>query len=164
MKRPDLSPIEQVDRTWKPPHYTSLERRLWLRVGITPSGCWEWIGSTSRGYGRIRDEDGKGWPVHRLVYTRLVGPVQEPLQLDHLCRNRACCNPEHLEPVTPRVNTLRGESLQAQNAVKTHCPKGHPYEGDNLLVRVNKTHRNGHRCCRACGRLRRQRQRRERTP
>lgn len=86
------------------------------------SGCWEWIGTlSSEGYGRFEKD-----LAHRVSYRRSVGPIPEGLQLDHLCRNRRCVNPEHLEPVTGRINTLRGETLPAMNAAKTECIHGHP--------------------------------------
>lgn len=75
-------------------------------------GCWVWVGSrlSRNGYGRVWHE-GKERQVHILVYTLLVGPVARGLHLDHGCRVRPCANPAHLEPVTPRVNTLRGEAV-----------------------------------------------------
>lgn len=74
-----------------------------------------------------------------------VGPIPEGMDLDHTCRNRGCVNPEHLEPVTTQVNTLRGIGPTAENARKTHCKHGHPLEGDNLYVDPE-----GKRKCRAC--------------
>ena len=104
-------------------------------------GCMLWTGAVSaQGYGRFC----RSW-AHRLVYEAVVGPVPEGLQLDHLCRNRLCVNPEHLEPVTNRVNTLRGEGPTALNAKKTHCHKGHPFAGANLIILPD-----GSRRCRAC--------------
>jgi hypothetical protein len=71
--------------------------------------CWEFTGSlVTKGYGQIRGDDGPLVLVHRLVYEYLVGPIPPGMQLDHLCRNRRCCNPDHLEPVTNRANVLRG--------------------------------------------------------
>lgn len=71
------------------------------------------------------------------------------MQLDHLCRNRGCINPDHLEPVTCRENLLRGQTFQARNAAKTHCPHGHGYDEGN--TRFNK---DGSRACRSCERKR----------
>lgn len=93
--------------------------------------CWVWKGAKSRnGYGSFRDsgKDGaKTISSHRWSYQTLVGQVPVGLDLDHLCRNRLCCNPQHLEPVTRAVNAKRGAGGQHQ-ARKTHCPKGHPYD------------------------------------
>lgn len=71
--------------------------------------------------------------VYRRLYVRFFGPIPEGLELDHLCRNPACCNPWHLEPVTHQENSRRKEG--GFNSKKTHCPAGHPYEGTNLRVR-----------------------------
>ena len=99
-------------------------------------GCWNWIGSKDvNGYGMARYEGGtRSRRAHRVVYETLVGPVPEGLVLDHLCRNRGCVNPAHLDPVTQQINTLRGIGPTAKNAVKTHCSNGHPYEGENLSM------------------------------
>ena len=82
------------------------------RLIITPSGCWEWTGARDqRGYGRAGygpRRAGTGL-VHRMVYQQVNGPVDDGLELDHLCRNPPCANPAHLEPVTHRENILRGE-------------------------------------------------------
>lgn len=76
----------------------------------------------------------------------ILAEIPEGLQIDHLCRNRACCNPSHMEPVTVRQNTLRGEGLTARYARQTYCPSGHPW--DLLNTRIGKA---GGRQCRACG-------------
>jgi len=105
------------------------------------SDCWLYLGPFNpQGYGIYCMK-----MAHRLAYESFVGPIPDGLTIDHLCRTRHCINPRHLEPVTNKENVLRGESLSAINAKKTHCPKGHPYFGKNLLIRPA-----GSRSCRAC--------------
>lgn len=107
--------------------------------------CWTFTGAASpTGYGFIRHE-GRNLYVHRVVYEAMVTEIPEGLQLDHLCRNRSCVNPAHLEPVTPRINTLRGKSIQASNARKTHCPAGHEYSAANTYTSPGRR-----RSCRTC--------------
>lgn len=100
------------------------EVRFWTKVRLTPT-CWLWTGHTNHGYGHFWHGTGMVY-AHRWAYERLIGPVPEGLQLDHLCRNRACVRPDHLEPVTGRENTLRGEGITAVFARATHCRHGHP--------------------------------------
>lgn len=110
---------------------------------MTP--CIIWTGAvTSAGYGSLWR--GKGTALaHRVVYEEARGPIPAGMTLDHLCRNRRCVNPDHLEPVTNRENILRGTSPSAIHARKTHCPKGHPYDLANTRIRSN-----GARACRTC--------------
>ncbi len=116
--------------------------------------CWEHDGHlTDLGYGRswmndVMDEWGGPQYTHRAVWMTLHGPITEGLELDHLCRNPACYNPTHLEPVTRSVNTRRGVGptiLAGRQTSKTHCPQGHPYAGENLIRRSD-----GARACRSC--------------
>lgn len=123
--------------------------RLLAKVDTTdPDKCWIWQDSlASQGYGHLKIiEDGRRVmrSAHRLSYQTFVGSIPEGLTLDHLCRNRACINPAHLEPVPHRVNVLRGEGLAARQVLQTHCKNGHELAGDNLRVY------RGHRHCRAC--------------
>lgn len=115
-----------------------LEPRLWDRIEETDTGCWEWIGPRNvLGYGRVymRAFTGKvGVYAHRLIYELLVANIPDGLAIDHLCRNTSCVNPEHLDPVTDKVNLARGYSPSALASRATHCPQGHPYAGDNLRM------------------------------
>jgi hypothetical protein len=125
----------------------SAVERITQRTSRT-GGCWLWTGVLNRdGYAEIRIE-GKYRMAHRVAYEELVGVIPEGLQLDHLCRVRHCVNPEHLEPVTPRVNNLRSESFAAKNAVKDQCHRGHLFTEANTLIYRGK------RTCRACNRIR----------
>ena len=111
--------------------------------------CWVWTSWLSQGYGRTYVNGRKNVLVHRAVYEELVGPFPVGLEPDHLCMNRACCNPAHIEPVTRSVNVKRGhagEWLAAKQKAKTHCPQGHPYSPDNTYVHP----KNGQRHCRQC--------------
>ena len=117
------------------------------RIKVSETGCWEWqAGLNGWGYGHVKYA-GKGQLVHRLIYELLVGPIADGLHVDHLCRVKHCCNPAHLEPVSPRTNILRGVGPTAINARRTHCVNGHPLEGENLYVQPT-----GERKCRACRR------------
>ena len=109
-------------------------------------GCWTWRATKSNGYGRLFI-GGRAWPAHRWVYEALVGLIPEGLTLDHLCRNRACVRPDHLEPVTMRENILRGESFAAVNNRKTHCKHGHEFTPENTYVATPAW-----RGCRTCAR------------
>lgn len=116
----------------------------WIEDG---SGCHIWAGHRDkRGYGRVKTK-GRCALVHRERYEREVGPIPAGLELDHFaCNNPSCCNPAHVRPVSRRENALRGETIVAAHAAKTHCVHGHPLVGDNL-VQSCLGHR---RMCRAC--------------
>lgn len=125
------------------------EERFWPKVSRS-DGCWEWTGSCfiPQGYGRFWMGGTKYVRAHRFAYELLVGPIPDGLVLDHLCRNRKCVRPDHLEPVTQGENVLRGVGLPAVNVAKTHCIHGHEFTEAN-------TYRCGNaRNCRACHRIR----------
>jgi hypothetical protein len=125
-------------------------RKVLARLTNTdqPDACWDWTGpGNGSGYGRVHVPGlGLRYP-HRVTYTQLVGPIPAGLHIDHLCRNRRCANPAHLEPVTNRTNGLRGATISADQAARTHCPSGHPLSGDNLAPAAT---RHGFRTCRKC--------------
>lgn len=111
----------------------------WRLIDKT-SDCWVWTGSISiRGYGKCHSRTRNTTYAHRLVYMELVGPIPEGLELDHLCRNTRCVNPDHLEPVT------RLENMRRRYAIQTHCINGHEYTPENTY-----TDRRGRHDCRAC--------------
>lgn len=114
--------------------------------------CWQWIAATHHGYGVLTPSElrrGKTSVAHRIAYMEDVGDIPVGLQIDHLCRNRACVNPEHLEPVTQKVNQHRGGGWAGRHVRTTHCPAGHPY--DEKHTQVDKI---GRRKCRECHRIR----------
>jgi len=122
-------------------HYGTPDERFWAQVDQTASDCWEWVGvrmGSRAGYGQF-SVNGKLWRAHRWAYQRFVAPIPDGMALDHLCRNKCCVNPDHLEPVTPSENTRR------HYALVTHCPQNHAYDEDNTYVKPNGTRR-----CRAC--------------
>jgi len=128
------------------PNITPLER-FFTHVEI--ADCWEWTGgrTTPGGYGKFKYQYSTVLS-HRWLWLELVGPIPDRMHLDHLCRNRKCCNPDHLEVVTARVNILRGAGLASMNAKKTACPQGHPFTAENTRTA------SGRRWCRPCGRAR----------
>jgi hypothetical protein len=152
---PNRSPV--VPRRGLMPKYKSTPQlapeqisRFWSKVVVPDqqSLCWNWASTlTSTGYGRASIGTGKReYRAHRIAYELLVGPIPDGHHIDHLCRNRRCVNPAHMQPVAPRVNVLRGVGITAQNAAKTHCKRGHEFTVANTCVS------NGQRICRTCKR------------
>jgi len=134
-----------------PPKPRSLAERLWPKIDRRgPDECWPWLASFTKGYGQIGSGGRGGHTVHahRVAYELLVGPVPSGLHLDHLCRNRWCCNPAHCEPVTIGENLRRGIGPSGVNSRKTHCLRGHPFDEQNT-----RFDRRGNRRCRECARF-----------
>jgi len=133
----------------------TLPLRFWNKVCALPDGCWRWTGCESGKAGNRRGIfrwKGTNVFAHRLAYLHLVGDIPTGLELDHLCRNTLCVNPNHLEPVSHRENILRGMAARTGNTlehIETHCPQGHLYDGANTYI-CSK----GHRHCRSCMRTR----------
>lgn len=126
------------------------ENRWWSFVQKTET-CWLWTGYTANsGYGHI-SVNSLFVKAHRFGYELLVGSIPSGYDIDHLCRNKACVNPEHLEAVPHRVNVLRGEGLAAREARQTHCKRGHLLGGENVSPSTKKR---GLRICRECNRIR----------
>ncbi len=135
------------------------QERFWAKVDDRNgplwegTSCWLWTAYIRPdGYGQF-SVNGRHVKAHRFAYETYVGPIPEGLEIDHLCRNRACQNWAHMEPVTCQVNLLRGIGPSAVNAAKTHCPQGHEYSPANTRVYRNM------RTCRTCDRDRARRYR-----
>jgi HNH endonuclease len=126
-------------------------------ISLQLGPCWEWVGAhQTYGYGSFRYA-GRSQLAHRIAYFLLHGPMEEGLDLDHLCRNPGCVNPAHLELVPHRENVRRGKAGLATGAkqrAKTHCPHGHPYDEENTY-----RYRGGRHCI-ACKRAKKAAQRR----
>lgn len=130
--------------------------RLLSRLREDENGCWVWMMALDDGYGRMhvgsRTDASRGKVrVHRAVYEYVVGLIPAGLDLDHLCRNRACANPAHLEPVTRRENIMRGEGAAAKASRRLECVNGHPFTVENTLPASVY----GSRRCRTCVRSQR---------
>ena len=123
-------------------------QRFWSKVKKT-NNCWEWTATRDNGYGRF-NLNGKLIYAHRFSYEQINGSVPKGLQLDHLCRNPICVNPEHLEAVTNKENCIRGDhKTNSNNRKKTHCIRGHEFNLKNTYIT-----KNNRRSCRICHRNR----------
>lgn len=127
--------------------WSGLPENIEARIMPEPnSGCWLWLGAwrdKEQGYGGVKYQ-GKMQRAHRFVFEFFNGPLPKNLTVDHLCRNRICCNPEHLEAATWAINIQRGEGVAPKNTRKTHCPQGHEYTLENTYIWKDQ------RFCRAC--------------
>ncbi len=128
-------------------------KRFWSKVEKT-EGCWIWNGSIDKGYGKFSVTTARGIyktrAAYRISYGVLKKDIPNGLTIDHLCRNKRCVNPEHLEAVTMKVNCLRGIGISAINARKKFCIRGHPLSGKNLYIQPSAP---TSRYCRMCKRL-----------
>ena len=116
---------------------------FWERLTIA-DGCWLFSGPTTHnGYGRVNI--GGHRRAHRYAWSELRGAIPDGLHLDHLCRNRLCVNPDHLEVVTQAVNNARAQGFS--DGIQTHCKRGHEFTEENTHLR------RGRRNCRACQRI-----------
>lgn len=123
-----------------PPLSIRQQARFWDLVH-KDAGCWQWLGTLSGDYGMFG-----GFRAHRVSYALIKGAPPPELTLDHTCRNTQCVNPDHLEPVTGAVNTMRGDSPMALKARQTHCLNGHEFTPDNIITRKGRRGRE----CRIC--------------
>jgi hypothetical protein len=137
-----------------------LAERFWAKVDRRgPDECWPWLGcKRPLGYGSFSVSSYRTVGAHRVAYELAHGATLPSksswLCIDHLCRTPSCVNPRHLELVTYRENTLRGDTIPARHLAKTHCPRGHPLSGANLYLRMRPgTRLLKQRCCRLCRRM-----------
>jgi len=138
----------------------NLPSRIRTKITVHPSGCWYWMASRDRGGYGYAAWGGRMRQAHRVTFELLVGLIPEGLQIDHLCRNPPCVNPDHLEPVTPRENTMRGNTDARRKSEQTHCVNGHEFTLDNIYTRPSRP---GTRECRTCNK-RTQRRRNQESP
>ena len=130
--------------------------RFWSKVALAgPDECWLWTAALTRGYGRFGWR-GRNALAHRVIYEFCIGAIPEELTIDHLCRNRKCVNPTHMEPVTNLENMRRGIAGHI-NRAKTHCPKGHVYDMKTLHKSQNYWFRGCRKCSNERSRLHRER-------
>jgi hypothetical protein len=127
-----------------PQDLTRFFSKVDLSFGMGLDACWQWENRLDNGYGRFWLHN-RTQLAHRISYLYFNGEIPSDKQLDHLCRNRSCVNPKHLEAVDIKTNVLRGIGPSAENARKTHCKRNHALSGENLYV----NNRN-QRVCKEC--------------
>jgi len=152
----DANMLDAARETWRG-RRTRLQQMRDRVDGDTSDDCWLWQGTVKpNGYGVV-SVNRKSCHVHRVSYVLAYGPIPAGLMVHHNCVNRSCWNPRHLEAVTQQENLLRGDTLTAQNAAKTHCLRGHEYTPENTYRRRGGKHRACIACQREKDRLRRER-------
>lgn len=141
----------------------SMRDRFESKILREEDGCWEWTGGHFKGTGYAifnipSPADGRWRPAtaHRISYELYIGPIPNGLVIDHLCRNRGCVNPEHLEPVAQRINMLRGMAPSAVAVRENRCGRGHEFTPENTITRTRngKAKRDCRECVRATDRVR----------
>ena len=126
-------------------------KRFWAKVDkngplFNSTPCWLWTAQiNNKGYGKLKPPKGMSQLAHRFAYETFIAQIPQDLEIDHLCRNRRCVNPQHMEPVTHAENMKRGIGGHNQRS-KTHCPQAHPYDLFNTYIGPT----NGDRQCRTC--------------
>ena len=127
-----------------------VRERFMSHVVVQSNDCWQWVAHSQRGYGMFK-WDGHVYRAHQAAYMLWVGEIPPGLELDHLCCNKGCVNPQHLEPVTHRENMNRRRVVNQWDLRPrpTHCKRGHPFSEANT-----RTKPNGARECKTCDRLR----------
>lgn len=141
--------------------------RMARMTAVMPDGCWYWIGYLDPcGYGRVAYGSRRSALSHRVAFELAKGPIPEGHEIDHLCFNRSCVNPDHLAVVRHIENCRRsaragryaaqGEAARRRRHTKTHCPHGHPYDETNTYITPG-----GSRYCRTCRRVRRTKRKEE---
>jgi len=120
--------------------------RFWKKVEKGPAdSCWIWSGTkTTRGYGQFSIK-GTSIRAHRLAYEATLGPIPDGFDLHHRCINKLCVNPAHMGVIPHQEHVKEANSAGGIHGAKTHCPKGHPYSGGNLIIT-----KQGERLCRKC--------------
>lgn len=147
-ERLTTNPLQNMKARSQIPELTLKDRTTFLKKTRFGEGCWEWQSADDgRGYG-VMYVDKTPYKAHRISFQIFYGHISTELQIDHLCMNKRCVNPKHLEQVTQKENLRRGNALSSVYSRRTHCKRGHKLGGDNVTPSAMKR---GVRSCRACG-------------